>query len=420
LGANSIHNLKSRSAGRLIFDELDEWTERQIYLAEERASGQKNNDKIIWGLSTPCHPGRGIDKQYQASTRERFFFDCPHCAEEIKLDWEDSFELFGTRPDDPDVHKSYIKCSKCQGKLDHKTKKEWLSTGRWIATNPDADPALSRGFHVSQLYSPTINPGEIAIKFLRGRGDEQARRTFWNDCMGLPFIEAKHQITDQHINDAIKVYSVHDQKILPKSVADGIFTLGIDQGAPHHWIAVKWMFHANRVGDPNDRAHGRVVGFGQVKQDDWSEIHLLMRKYQVQRAVVDYFPDPTDARKFARSFEGAVYLCQYIQGVSGKEIRLTEDEYGANIVRCDKVGWLSKSLGRVMSGDIDLPVDVTHEFREQLKEPVRTTEIVKGQPIARFVDSDHDHYAHALNYAEIALKILDPALHESSILTKIR
>jgi hypothetical protein len=430
LGANSLANLKGTSVARLFMDELDDWTPRQIYLAEERVSGQRHDDVIVRGFSTPKFPNTGIHKQYLNSTQERFFFDCPHCHEEIKLDWEDSFVVKGERVDDPAVHDSYLKCSKCDEKLDHETKKDWLATGRWKATNPDADPEHCRGFHISQLYStsPMCSPGHIAIKYLRGMGDEHARQTFWNDCLGLPYIDDAYQVNDVHIDACVKkggLFSTNDEGVQPTAASDGIFTLGIDQGGPtHHWVAVRWMFDATRYGDPNDRAIGKVVGLGKCLQDDWDTINGLMRGYMVRRAVIDYFPDPTNARVFARKFmikgEGRVYLCQYITGTSGREIRIVEDEYGAGLVKCDKVGWLSKTLGRVMAEDIEFPVDIPLEFRQHLKAPIRTLKEVDGKPVAEYVDNGPDHYAHALNYAEIALKILDPGLHSSSIITNIR
>jgi hypothetical protein len=425
-GVNSEASLRGTSAGRLFFDELDAWTERQQYMAEERASGQKDGDKIVWGFSTPRFPNCGVHKQYQKSTQEHYFFNCPHCEERIELLWEDSVVICGDSVDDPEVYNSYLKCSKCQGKLPHDEKRHWLKaetrggSGKWEATNPDADPTLARGFWVNQLYSPTIEPWEIVIAYLRGYGDEAGRREFHNSKLGLPFIEDAHQVTDAQIDEAIKKYSLAGTT-LPFVEKDGIVTLGIDQGGPvHHWAAVKWMFDVNKVGDPNDRATGKLVGCGRILQDDWAGIHALMRTYQVWRCVIDYFPEPTSARVFARAFPDAVYLCQYVKGAAAREVRLTEDDYGAHIARVDKVSWLSKSLGRVMVGDIQLPLDLPLEFRKHLKAPVRTLKEVDGQYVAEFVETGPDHYAHALNYAEIALKILDPALNSSSILTNTR
>lgn len=419
-GANSEASLRGTSSGRLFFDELDAWTERQIYMAEERASGQKGGDKKVWGFSTPKFPNCGVHKQYKKSTQEHFFFMCPHCLAQIELKWPESIVVCGESVDDPDVKNSRLICYECKEELPHETKRQWLSTGRWIPTNPDADPENIRGFHISQLYSPTVEPWEIVVAYLRGHSDEAARREFHNSKLGLPFIEDAHQVNDSQIDEATKKFSLAAVD-LPVRDRDGIVTLGVDQGGPiHHWAAVKWKFDRNRVGDPNDRAIGRLIGCGRILQDDWAGIHSLMRTYRVWRAVVDYFPEPTNARVFARAFKDAVYLCQYVKGAAAREVRLTEDDYGAHLVRVDKTSWLSKSLGRVMVGDLELPLDLPLEFRKHLKAPVRTLKDVNGQYVAEYVETGPDHYAHALNYAEIALKILDPALNSSSILTETR
>jgi hypothetical protein len=425
-GANSEASLRGTSSGRLFFDELDAWTERQIYMAEERASGQKGGDKKVWGFSTPMYPNCGVHKQYKKSTQEHYFFICPHCLERVELRWPESVLICGESVDDPDVKNSRLICYACKEELPHATKREWLraktqgGTGEWIATNPDADPENIRGFHISQLYSPTVEPWEIVVAYLRGHSDEAARREFHNSKLGLPFIEDAHQVNDSQIDEATKKFSLVSIP-LPVQDRDGIVTLGIDQGGPlHHWAAVKWMFDPHKVGDPNDRAKGRLMGCGRILQDDWAGIHALMRTYRVWRCVIDYFPEPTNARVFARAFKDAVYLCQYVKGAAAREVRLTEDDYGAHLVRVDKTSWLSKSLGRVMVGEMELPLDLPLEFRKHLKAPVRTIKEVQGQYVAEFVETGPDHYAHALNYAEIALKILDPALNSSSILTETR
>jgi len=115
-------------------------------------------------------------------------------------------------------------------------------------------------------------------------------------------------------------------------------------------------------------------------------------------------------------------LCQYITGTSGREVRLTEDDYGASLVRCDDTSWMTQALGRLMGGDLELPLDLPLAFRRQVKVPVRSIQFTNGRYKAIYSDSGdkQDHYAHALVYAEIALKILDPSLHASSIITKTR
>lgn len=438
LGANSESNLRGTSAGRLFFDELDAWTERQIYMAEERASGQKNNDKIIWAFSTPKYPNHGIHKQFLRSTQEHYHFDCPHCQEQVRLDWQPNdedptdfgaFRLFGETQDDPEIYKSYIKCPKCDEKLDHAAKSDWLraktrgGTGEWIALNPDADPLNSRGFHISQLYSPTVEPWELAFHYLRGRGDEDARREFYNSKLGLPYIEDAHQVLDSHIEACFeKGPSFSMSSARPKSTRDGLFTLGIDQGGPvHHWTAVRWLFDKSRGGSPIDMAIGRVAGCGRVLAEDWPSLWGLMRAYRVRCCVIDWGPDPTKPREMARQFADYVYLCQVVEGLVGRELRIVEDEYGASVVKADKVGWTSKSLGRIMAGDMEFPVDLPLEFRDHVKAPVRSLKQMPDKSYRAFYQSiGLDHYASSLVFANIALAVHDPNIDPQHIITDFR
>jgi len=51
-----------------------------------------------------------------------------------------------------------------------------------------------------------------------------------------------------------------------------------------------------------------------------------------------------------------------------------------------------------------LPADISLEFREHVKNLVRTYEKDEhGNPEATYVNTGPDHYAHALVYADIAL-----------------
>jgi len=50
---------------------------------------------------------------------------------------------------------------------------------------------------------------------------------------------------------------------------------------------------------------------------------------------------------------------------------------------------------------------VSHEYREHIKAPVRTYEKdPEGNAKATFVTTGPDHFAHAQNYAEIALPLV--------------
>ena len=73
----------------------------------------------------------------------------------------------------------------------------------------------------------------------------------------------------------------------------------------------------------------------------------------------------------------------------------------------DRTTWLDTSLSRFRNGTIDLPKDVSYEYREHIKALVRRYERDRnGNSIGRYRrGSKDDHFAHARNYSEIALNL---------------
>lgn len=428
--------LKSTAASRLFMDELDEWLKGMVALAEQRLRGQRNTDTRAWGFSTPSYPDMGVDLFYQQSTMERYHFDCPHCGERIKLDFDeetctDPLGKGNLYVCEDDIYESYLKCNCCHSKLDQEDKSNWLrcvehgGSGHWVPTNPDVDPKLCRGFHVSQLYSPAVEPYQIAKDYIEGLTNPQKMREFYNSVLGLPYAGSEYQVQDIHIGACMerKPYRLTDLDTLPPKANGTMITLGVDQGGPYHtFAAVDWRLSTERVGDCNDRAVGKVVGCGIIAHDDWDQVHGLMKGYHVRQCVIDYFPEPTNARVFARKFCGYVHLCQFITGVGGRELRQIEDEYGADIVKVDRTSWLTKSLGRIHSNTLDLPLDMDLEFWEHLKALKQVHEPrPDGHPAAKYKNFEKpDHFALALMYAEIAFRILDPPYSPATTIQSYR
>ena len=63
-------------------------------------------------------------------------------------------------------------------------------------------------------------------------------------------------------------------------------------------------------------------------------------------------------------------------------------------------------MGRFHSDRIYIPADTSLEFKEHMKALVRTYEKDdQGNPKAIYLNTGPDHYAHAHNYAEMALPL---------------
>jgi hypothetical protein len=399
-GARSEAGLKSVPVSLLVMDELDVFPEKSVNLALERLSGQLV--KQVWGVSTPTIPSWGAHKYFLTSTQEHFRFICPSCSRWIELVWPDSVEIVGEHVADPRCHKSYLKCTKCGARLEHKEKPVWLATGKWRPTveNPNMD---IRGFHISQLYSFTITPGEVVQAYFRGFGDESAQQEFYNSKLGLPFVGEGAQLTDADLQACIGSHSMEDER--PRD-GRGLRTLGVDVGKFSFWTVVEWYFD-DYGPDLNVLAFGKVLAAGKFLEDQFDcALDDLMRTWQVKCACIDADPWTNEARRFARRFPGFVYLVRYRKGVTGKELSISDTEDYAPIVTADRSSWLSATLGRFRAKRISLPRNIPSEYLAHLPNLVRCYEKDDtGNLRTVYKEIGADHFCHATNYAEIALPL---------------
>lgn len=399
-GSRGDSNLKSIPVSVLLMDEIDEMSQRAIALALERLSGSLS--KTVWGISTPTVPGFGIDKLYRNSTQEHFTFQCPCCSRHTELIWPDCVEIIGESVSDARCVESFLKCKECGGRLEHQAKPDWLSKAVWTPTDHGANPDV-RGFTISQLYSFTITPGELVVAHYKGYGDEAALIEFHNSKLGKPFVGDGAKVTDEDITACIRGHSKEDAR--PRVGGERLITLGIDQGKWNYLEVAEWSFD-NYSSDLNVAAKCKVLFETKFHEEDWNILDELMREWQILACVIDADPQIMEARRFARRFPGYVWLCRFRRGVTAKEISEVENDNYAPIIHTDRTNWFSAALGRFREPRrITLPRDVSHEYQQHLKAPIRT--YVKnpddGNPIAKFISTEPDHFALARVYNEIAL-----------------
>jgi hypothetical protein len=400
-GSRGDANLKSIPVSTLILDEVNEMDQKQIWLALERLSG--HIEKSVWAISTPTVPKYGIHKLFQQGTQEHFMFKCPHCGRWTELIWPDCIEIIGEAVSDPRCKESYLKCKECKHRLDHESKAEWLNIDncKWESTTSCNED--HRSFLINQLYSFTVSPGEIVVAHFRGLGDEAAMVEFHNSKLGIPYIPAGGLVTDTEIENSVGGYSKSDSR--PDIGGERCICMGVDQGKLNNIIIMEYLFDQYSH-DLNVAAYGRLLWEGKLPGDNFEELDRLMREWQVLGCVIDADPQINDARRFARRFPGYVFLCRYRRGVTGKEIQLAEEEGGAPIATVDRTNWLDAALGRFHTGRIQLPADVSMEFRDHMKNVVRTYERDDlNNPRAVYISTGADHFVHALTYAEIALPL---------------
>lgn len=414
-GSRGGSNLKSVPASVLILDEYDEMSMEAVALALERLSGQLH--KEVWFISTPTIPQFGVHKEYLLSTQEHFTFKCPSCSKRTELVWPDCIEIVGEGVNDPRCKESYLKCKECKNKLNHEDKPDFLKSGKWEATNTNGDPDR-RGFHISQLYSFTVRPSELVVAHFKGFGDEYFNAEFNRSKLGLPFIGEGAQVTEDQIEASIRPHTTKDAR--PRR-GGRLITMGCDQGKTGYYVVVEWFLTSKPGKDINSAAFGRILDLGRFDQNNsgFTKPSELMAEWQVLGCVTDADPEIGEARQFAKKFRKFAWLCRYRKGVTGNEFSISDEDTGAPIATVDRTYWLGMALGRFRTGRIELPRDVTQEFKDHVRALVQTyAKDDLGNPYSTYVSTGADHFGHALTYAEIALK-LAPALNSSGNITGI-
>ena len=399
-GSRSRSQLKSIPCAGIVFDEVDEMVQRNIILALERSSGQQDEDIWYYMVSTPTIEGIGINGFFEDSTQDHFFFKCPHCSRMIELP-------FGTKEmggvlrvtaeslTDPRIRDSYIVCPKCDHKLDHADKVNFMNAKHeWVSAYPDR---LSRGFYINQHYSMVLKPYRLAEAYIRSLTNANDEQEFYNSKGGLPHVVKGARVTDTDIIKCIGQYATQTQ------MKNGLTTMGIDTGNWLHFEIDQWSLDPNRVSnnDVNLIAKPRMLRSGKVKH--FHELDALMYDYRINQAVIDIEPETRKAKEFCDRFKGIAKMCKYSRGVVGKTIRNYE-----SYVHVDRTCWLDLSLGRFTRHSIEVPRDISEETKKHIKALIRVyKEDRDGNQVGSYVKKEHepDHAAHARNYSEIALHL---------------
>ena len=394
-GTRSRSQLKSIPAGLIVFDELDEMTQKNLSLAEERQSGQTYHQEIK--ISTPTVAGTGINIDYIESLQEHFHFKCPHCSRFTELIYPDCLVITADDMYDPNIEDSHLICKECKGHLDHNTKYEWLSKGIWL---PHNEKGLWSGYHINGLYSSagTRHPKNIALKVFKSKIDPDEEQELYNSVLGQVHEVKGSRITESDVRKCTKNYELN-----PRVSPGTLITMGVDQGAEIHYEIDAWRPLLNGPQDDVNLCYfPKILEVGIVHE--FEHLDRLMRKWQIRSCVINAHPEKRKALEFAGRFLGFVALCFYSDATKSKNIVQWS---GEPCITVDRTSWLDLSLGRFKAQKIATPIDLPQEYINHLKAPVRVPrKDVNGIPVAVYVTGDRvaDHYAHARNYAEIAIQ----------------
>lgn len=199
-GANSAASLQSQPAPIILADEFSQW-DLDVGgqgdpgdIAEARSLTFWNRRFVAAG--TPTNKGVcRVDREYQSSTRDRFFVPCHSCGFMQKLGWGGiKFDWKDAEHQSIDYDSVRYECEQCQEAWLHEVHKmEFLRAGEWRSEDP---AALTRGFWINTVYSPFVSFVQIVKAWERARGFEGRMKSFTNLWLGECF-ETKGETVEQ-------------------------------------------------------------------------------------------------------------------------------------------------------------------------------------------------------------------------------
>lgn len=367
--------LRTRSVDRVVFDERDLMDDDMISMALERFSHSLVQEEV--SLSTPTIPDYGIDAIYAESDHRLWIISCPGCGRDccLETDFPECVQFKNG--------KAYRACKKCGHELNP-------ADGEWVPQSPSVKDF--EGYWISQLNSLFIDPGKILSLFENPpNGNLQE---VYNSKLAMAYIASENRLS---INDVLAccgpdILSSRDQ---------GPCGMGVDVGKTLHVVIGKKPYGTGRK---------KIVWMGEVKE--FEDLVELAKRYGVRQAAVDYEPETRKAREFQTGAGFPVYLCDELDKV--REGQKTDE--GIQVTKIARTELCDITNHAIKKREYILPrrCPQVDEYAKQLSNMAKMLEEdeKRGTKIYRYRKLGPDHFYHATNFFEIAVKYLPEAFDD--------
>ncbi len=372
-GMQSTVGMKSVPADMVVFDELDETEPAAKAMALERLAHSEY--KRVIELSNPSLPEYGIDEQYQKSDQRHWTLRCPSCGTWTALDkafpvkMGQEVRIILPRPDGS----FYRACPKCSAELD-------LAAGEWRADYPDRP---IHGYRISQLFSSTVDPGEILQEYRTTRYPDR----FYNLKVGVPWADLDRRL------DLMSVLALCGDQPMAESSTDATCTMGVDTGRDLHVVVL-------REDERSEADRRRLVHLAVCH--DFAELDGIMERFEIDRCVIDGLPETHATRAFAKRHPGLVFLNFFNEHQRGAP---KWDVQNA-VVQINRTEALDASRAAVREMKVVLPrrSPVVEEFARHMAADAKVLveDEDTGAKKFRYVRTAADHFSLAFTYAWLA------------------
>jgi hypothetical protein len=357
-------------ADYIILDELDMADEEQRKFALDRVL----HSELGWvsELSIPSLPGIGIDRAFERTDGRYWLVKCPGCSFEEPL--EHNFPNCVIEVDG----EVKLVCPRCKTALD-------ISKGRWVQERPDV--VGKAGYHISHLIGGIRSPGYILNAYNEIFGETEKAR-FYNSILGLPYSGSSTPFSMERLRSLI--YEGDVQK-------KGVGLMGVDVGSVIYIATGRYY-------------DDKIVINNLRRTEEEGVLWDMMRDNNISTCVIDALPEGRLSRQFARDFPGRVYLAFFRtggiergveRGVSGavqvlKVDRTLSLDYLVASIEGDKMFFVT------VGDELDIAFKHLVDLRRQR---VKDRRGKGGEERVVYTTAGEDHYAFALNYLNLAVRL---------------
>lgn len=340
-----------------------------------------------WVYSTPTLPGYGIGRIYAESDQHVWTVKCEGCGRDNMLDGEYYYRgIKERRSSSTDGGKElYWSCMYCDHELNRRA-------GLWVPLYPGK---LVRGYLIPQVIVPHITPAKLRLEEQQTRRPEKFRR----NNLAIATAAGKQTLNRELLQQRAVLGDEWQTAVAPTDPGGPAYpiTMGVDQGD---------LLHVSISAYRDGRRH--VIR--RLIVNEFEEVGKLIQQYGAWVIVVDGNPNKKSAEALARAFPGRVFLAFYYDDRRGDG---AQEKAGQEpwTVLLERTSSLDASADSWQVGDslTTMPADTPlwEEWLAQMCAMQRDTEEGKdGRPRAVWRKTGADHFRHADNYDQEALRLL--------------
>jgi hypothetical protein len=395
-GTNIWTELREIPTDVLVMDERDKMVEENIPEAMARLDG--STVKRVVELSTPTVPGHGVDAEdgWHGSDQHRWFVPCPHCGRRQVFTVDENIVINDTAED------CFLRCAYCKKEITDVQRTELNALGSWEPQNINGS---KRGYHISQLNSPTQTIQGFMKNYFDGQTNSKKLRAWYNNNRGEPFVAYGDQITPEILDACIgKGHRVG-------GIPYGPLYIGVDVGSVLH-VRANYLDRFNRA-----LSWAFIIFADRPGESMWGQLDKWLEGLSSFTCVIDAHPEKTQAKALALKFHKRVWIGFSHERPDQAETAVFNDpkpgEVGKSAI--DLTAALDNVVNRMLAGRLVLPFDAAdlgepmprlpyNGYYHQCLQMVRhEEEDAKGRLVARWLKNKNpDHWHSAEMFADVA------------------